>query len=93
MLINLPLFLPSLQALGVDLIWLGVIVTISCMIANLMPPVGLNLFILQGMGKPYGITFEHVVRGAVPFILIMILAMVLVFVLPSPATWLPSTMR
>lgn len=93
MLITLPLFLPSLNELEVDLIWLGVIIGISCMIANITPPVGLNLFIIQGVGKSHGITLEHIIRGVIPFILIMVLGMIIVFAIPSLATWLPSTMN
>lgn len=93
MLIVLPLFLPSLRELEVDLIWLGVIISVSTMIANLTPPVGINLFIVQSVGRPYGITFVHVARGIVPFILIMIVGMALVLAFPPLATWLPSMMK
>lgn len=93
MLIALPLFLPSLNALDVDLIWLGVIVGVSCMIAELTPPVGFSIFIIQAVGKPHGITFVHVVRGVVPFIVLLIVAIALLIIFPDIATWLPSTME
>jgi len=92
-LICLPLFLPALKAADVDLLWLGIVVSISCMIANLTPPVGFNLFIVQGAGAPYGLKFTEVVRGSIPFILLMIIGMALVIAIPSLATWLPSTMN
>ena len=92
-LISLPLFVPVLRTMDVDLVQFGVIIAISCMIANLTPPVGVNLFIVQGVGKPYGITYEHVVRGVIPFILIMIFVMALVIIFPDLATWLPTLIR
>lgn len=92
MLITTPLFLDSLNRLDVDLIWLGVLIGISCMIAELTPPVGFSLFILQGVGRPHGINFEHIVRGIIPFILILILALAIIILIPGIATWLPSTM-
>jgi C4-dicarboxylate transporter DctM subunit len=91
-LICLPLFLPALKAADVDLLWLGIVVSISCMIANLTPPVGFNLFIVQGAGAAHGLKFTEVVRGAIPFILLLIIGMALVIAFPSLATWLPSTM-
>ena len=92
MLISLPLFLPALRELEVDLVWFGVVISISCMIANLTPPVGVNLFIVQGIGRAHGMTIAHVIRGTMPFILIMIIAMALVIAIPGLATWLPSLM-
>ncbi|MFC1925661.1 TRAP transporter large permease [Chloroflexota bacterium] len=92
-LVSLPVFLKSLNALDVDLYWFGVVIAISCMIANLTPPVGVNLFIVQGVGRPYGITFEHVVRGTIPFILLMIVGMALVLAFPELATWLPGLIK
>lgn len=92
-MISLPLFIPALNALDINLIWLGVILAINSMIANLTPPVGINLYIVQGVGKSYGVSFGHVVRGTVPFILIMLVAMVLVIAFPGIATWLPSVIN
>ena len=92
MLITLPLFMESLEALDVDLVWLGIIVTLNSMIATLTPPVGLNLFVIQTVGKRYGINFSMVVRGSLPFIGLLALVVVIVWIFPSLATWLPSTM-
>lgn len=93
MLITLPLFLPTLRLLEVDLLWLGVIVTLNAMIATLTPPVGLNLFIIQAVGRPHGISFSDVARGSVPFIILLFIVVGLVWAFPSLATWLPSTMN
>lgn len=92
LLITLPLFYESLVALNVDLVWLGIIVTLNAMIATLTPPVGLNLFVIQTVGKRYGVSFTTVVRGSLPFIGLLALVMVIVWIFPSIATWLPSTM-
>lgn len=93
MLFTLPLFLPVLKQLEVDLLWLGVIVTINSMIASLTPPVGFSLFIIQAVGRPFGITFTQIARGVIPYILILIFLMALLFAFPSLVTWLPSTMK
>ena len=92
LLITLPLFLESLEALNVNLIWLGIIVTLNAMIATLTPPVGLNLFVIQTVGKRYGVNFTTVVRGSLPFIGLLFVVMLIVWIFPSIATWLPSTM-
>lgn len=92
MLFTLPLFLPALRELDVDLLWLGVVITINSMIASLTPPVGFSLFIIQAVGRPHGVNFIHVARGVIPYVLLLLCLMVLVFVFPSLVTWLPSTM-
>ncbi len=92
MLIVLPLFLDSLNDLGVDLTWLGILVAMSCMIAELTPPVGFSLFVIQAVGRPHGINFEQIVRGVIPYIFMLIFAIALVIAVPEIATWLPSTM-
>jgi C4-dicarboxylate transporter DctM subunit len=92
MVITLPLAFPVLKQLGFDPIWIGVIVTIAVEIGMITPPVGLNLFVLQGV-VPKEITTKDIALGALPFVLVLILGLVLVMIFPGIATWLPSVLR
>lgn len=93
MLITLPIFLPILQNMGVNLIWLGVILTLNMEIANITPPVGFNLFVLHGMGKQYGVRMEDIIAGSTPYVLLLALGIVILVIFPQLALWLPNTMR
>jgi tripartite ATP-independent transporter DctM subunit len=78
--------LPMVQAAGFDPIWFGVYVIIMIELGQVTPPVGFNLFVLQGMT---GKSIMTVARASVPFFLMMIIATVLVVAFPRIATWLP----
>jgi C4-dicarboxylate transporter DctM subunit len=81
---------PMIRAAGIDLIWFGIFVVVVVEMAQITPPVGFNLFVLQGMT---GHELTYVARTAVPFFLLMCLMVVLLVVFPELATWLPETMR
>lgn len=81
--------LPMVQAAGFDPIWFGIYIIIMIELAQITPPVGFNLFVLQGMSGQGILT---IARAALPFFLIMILATVFVVVFPQIATWLPQYM-
>lgn len=81
--------LPMVQAAGFDPIWFGIYIIIMIELAQITPPVGFNLFVLQGMSGQGILT---IARAAIPFFLILILATVLVVVFPQIATWLPQSM-
>ena len=88
MVITVPFIAPIMIQLGVDLIWLGVIVVMMIEIALLTPPVGLNLFVLHGAtGEP----IRTIVRGSMPFVLLQLIVVVLLFVFPQLALFLPSS--
>lgn len=89
MVITLPIFYPLLMAVGFDSVWLGVFYIVVLEIGLLTPPVGLNLFVIKGVS---GFPMESVVKGAIPFILMMLLALLLLAVFPELATWLPNRM-
>ena len=90
--IMVPLFLPTLKAQEVDLIWLGITINLVAMMASILPPMGVNLLVLQNPGKPHGITLGPIIRGAWPFMFLIAITLVLVMVWHPLITWLPSTM-
>ena len=87
--IALPLFLPYFLQNGVDLVWLGMLITLNLQTSFLTPPFGWSLFFLKGVA-PEGVTTADIYRGAVPFIGLQLLALVILFVFPGLATWLPA---
>jgi len=85
-LMTAPIILPPLKAAGFDLIWFGVIVTIVMEMGLIHPPVGLNLFVIKNIAPD--IPLRDVIWGVLPFVGLMILAVVLLCMFPSVATWL-----
>jgi tripartite ATP-independent transporter DctM subunit len=90
--IVIPLFVPVAQALGIDLIWFGVLIGANLQTSFLTPPFGFALFYLRGVSPP-GITTGHIYRGVVPFIAIQLAVVLLVILFPSLVTYLPSIAR
>lgn len=83
-----PLYVPLVGALGFDLIWYGVLYTITTQIAYMTPPFGYNLFLMRAMAPPE-ITLRDIYGSILPFVLVMILALSLIMVFPQIALWLP----
>jgi len=90
-LIILPLVAPVVQALGFDLIWFTVLFATTLQTSFLTPPVGFSLFYLKGVAPP-GITIGHIYRGVVPFVILQILGIALVFKFDQIVLWLPEKM-
>jgi len=84
-----PLYVPLVGALGFDLIWYGVLYTITTQIAYMTPPFGYNLFLMRAMAPPE-ITMKDIYGSILPFVLVMILALSLIMVFPQIALWLPE---
>ncbi len=84
-----PLYVPLVQALGFDLIWYGVLYTITCQIAYMTPPFGYNLFLMRAMA-PKEITIHDIYRSIIPFVGVMLVALGLVIAFPEIALWLPE---
>ena len=88
--IAVPLFLPVFVAQNVDLVWLAMLICVNLQTSFLTPPFGWALFFLRGVAPPE-ITTRHMYLGVIPFIAMQILAVVLVFLYPQIALWLPKT--
>jgi len=84
-----PLYIPLVKVLGFDLIWYGVLYTITCQIAYMTPPFGYNLFLMRAMAPPE-ITIHDIYRSIIPFVGVMILSLVIVMIFPQIALWLPE---
>lgn len=84
-----PLYVPLVEALGFDLIWYGVLYTITTQIAYMTPPFGYNLFLMRAMAPPQ-IGLRDIYRSILPFVLVMTLALSLVMLFPQIALWLPG---
>ncbi|HLH94215.1 MAG TPA: TRAP transporter large permease [Xanthobacteraceae bacterium] len=83
-----PIILPPLKAGGFDLIWFGVIMTIVMEMGLIHPPVGLNLFVIKNIAPD--IPLRDVIWGVMPFVALMIFAVVLMCMFPAIATWFPE---
>jgi len=84
-----PLYVPLVKVLGFDLIWYGVLYTITTQIAYMTPPFGYNLFLMRAMAPPE-ITLKDIYSSIGPFVAVMVLALSLVMVFPQIAMWLPN---
>jgi TRAP-type mannitol/chloroaromatic compound transport system permease large subunit len=84
-----PIVGPVLLAMGVDPIWLGVMIAVNLQTSFLTPPFGFSLFYLRGV-TPDSIPTSAIYRGVIPFIAIQLLMLALLAVWPTIATWLPG---
>lgn len=87
-LIATPLLLPIIKAYNYDPIWFGIVIAIVSEMAVITPPVGLNLFVIQGL-SPGNTSLMTVARGSMPFFFILALAIVLFTIFPQIILWLP----
>ena len=83
-----PILLPIITAAGFDPYWFAVVLTVNMEIGLITPPVGLNLYVLNGIVPD--IALPEILKGALPFMLCMVLGIVLLCVFPQLATWLPT---
>ena len=87
-LITVPVFLPMVKQFGYDPVWFGIIVVIVAEVGLIHPPVGLNLFVIQAHAPDIKIT--SIYRGIVPFLLAPLILIILMFLFPGIALWLPK---
>jgi tripartite ATP-independent transporter DctM subunit len=89
MMITLPVFMPIVRLLGIDLIWFGVLFLICMQLGLLLPPHGLLLMTMKGVAPPQ-VTMNHIFRAVVPYIVMSLLLLALIIAVPVIATWLPG---
>jgi tripartite ATP-independent transporter DctM subunit len=87
-LMTAPIILPPLKAAGFDLVWFGVVLTVVMEMGLIHPPVGLNIFVIKNVAPD--IPLREIVWGVMPFVGLMVVAVVLICVFPGIATWLPD---
>jgi C4-dicarboxylate transporter DctM subunit len=92
LMISLPIFLPIVKAIGVDLIAFGVLVMIVMGTGMTTPPVGLNVFIVSGIVKEKGISMSTIYQGVLPFVGAMVIMIALLIAFPQIALSLPNLM-
>ncbi|KFE33831.1 TRAP transporter large permease [Thioclava atlantica] len=83
-----PVYVSLARHLGFDMIWYGVLYTITCQVAYLTPPFGYNLFLMKAMAPPE-FTLPVIYRSVIPFVGVMVLTLILVMLFPQLALWLP----
>jgi tripartite ATP-independent transporter DctM subunit len=87
--LTMAVLLPTVQAAGIDLVWFGIFVVLVVEMAQITPPVGFNLFVLQGLT---GRELPYLARTALPFFGLLVLAVVLIYLFPQLVLWLPGLM-
>ena len=87
MVLATPIFFPTAVQLGYDPIWFGILICVTLMIGGIIPPVAIYVFIL---GNITGLPFKTIYKGVVPFLSALILALIILFVFPQVALWLPN---
>jgi TRAP-type mannitol/chloroaromatic compound transport system permease large subunit len=86
-----PLVGPVLLSMGLDPIWLGIMIAINLQTSFLTPPFGFSLFYLRSVA-PEQIKTEDIYRGVIPFVIMQLVLMMLLALMPGLATWLPSNL-
>ena len=84
-----PLYIPLVHQLGFNMIWYGVLYTVTTQIAYMTPPFGYNLFLMRAMAPPE-ISMKDIYASIIPFVLVMVLALILLMIFPDIALWLPK---
>jgi TRAP-type C4-dicarboxylate transport system permease large subunit len=97
MVTTIPVILPILKSMQIDLVWFGVLAVILTEAGLITPPFGLNLFVIQGLrqrtpGQVGQGTIRDVYTGVLPFFAMMLVLIVLLMLFPQIAVWLPTTM-
>jgi C4-dicarboxylate transporter, DctM subunit len=88
--LTMGVILPTILKAGIDPIWFGIFIVLVVEMAQITPPVGFNLFVLQGMTKK---EITYIAKVALPFFFLMVLAVLLIYFVPGIVTWLPANMK
>jgi tripartite ATP-independent transporter DctM subunit len=87
--LTMGVILPTIVKAGIDLVWFGIFIVLVVEMAQITPPVGFNLFVLQGMTRK---EITWIARVSMPLFLLMVVAVALIYFFPGIVTWLPSRM-
>ena len=91
--IMVPILAPLAPMLGFDPVWFGIMIVVNLQMSFLTPPYAFAIFVLRGVAPPeLGLTSAHIIRGVIPYIFIIMFAMLLMIIFPSVITWLPELM-
>jgi C4-dicarboxylate transporter DctM subunit len=85
-LITTPILLPAMTGLGIDPVWYGILLMMNLELAMITPPVGMNLFVIKGITDA---PLADVIRGSLPYVVLLILGLMIMIAMPGLATWLP----
>jgi C4-dicarboxylate transporter, DctM subunit len=88
--LTMGVILPTVEAAGIDLIWFGIFIVLVVEMAQITPPVGFNLFVLQGMTNKQ---IPYIAKATLPMFFLMVAAVLLVYFMPGIITWLPQNMK
>lgn len=91
LLITLPILYPIIRQLGFDPIWFNVVLLINMELALITPPIGMNLFVIQGISPES--KMQQIIYGAMPFAALMVLEIALLCFFPEIVTWLPNALQ
>jgi tripartite ATP-independent transporter DctM subunit len=89
LLLTLPIFVPAVTALGFDLVWFGVLVVVNMQIGLITPPLGLDLYIMK---NTFGIPTNELMRGVLPFVIVLLVFLGILVAFPQITLWLPGMM-
>ncbi len=89
MIITMPIFIPVMKAFGVDLLWFGILFIINMEMAELTPPIGMNLFYMKAVVGDE-VPMEQIWRAVMPFVGLLLLGLIIVMIFPQIATYLPN---
>ncbi len=91
MIVTVPILAPLVIAAGYDPVWFGILIVLLCETALITPPIGMNLFVVQGVRRRGSI--DDLMIGIVPFVLALFIMIALIIIFPSITLWLPQLMR
>ncbi|MEO0677876.1 MAG: TRAP transporter large permease [Pseudomonadota bacterium] len=91
LLLLVPVFLPALYAADVDMIWFGIVVVVVTELGLITPPIGMNVFVVKSVAPQ--VRLVQIFRGVTPFVFAILVALIIVFLVPGIATFLPSVLR
>lgn len=89
-LLTIPILAPLIRSFDYNMLWYAVLFTMNTEIGLITPPIGMNVYVIQQVS---GIEFQEVLRGAIPFLIVLAIAMLIVAFFPMLSTWLPGTMQ